>query len=388
MKKKVLITDARLRTSLFAIRSLGRNGVDVTAVDSREVNPLINLGFCSRYCKNRVYAPSVIMQTSMFIESLLEMSQRHDVLLPVSMFSIKAVAENIDRFRGKIKVPIADYDKIIKANDTRRLLEIAGRIGVPIPRMYPVEKIEDIEKISSSIEYPVFIKVRQEEELAPVSRRVIAYNAEDFIVKYRRMHSLQEFPLVQEYIRGRGYGFFALFNKDSRARAVFCHRRIREYPVDGGPSTLCESINEPSVIEYGMRILEELGWYGLAMVEFKMDQRTNKPVLMEINPRIWGSMPLAVFSGVDFPFLLYRMAAEGDIEPVTSFREGVKMRFLLTDVLSAAGYARKEKNMVRIGDFARDLFDFNIKEGIFSLGDPGPGLANSLKAAHKLFLGR
>ncbi len=41
------------------------------------------------------------------------------------------------------------------------------------------------------------------------------------------------------------------------------------------------------------------------MVEFKLDPRDNTPKLMEINPRFWGSLALAIESGVNFPYLLY-----------------------------------------------------------------------------------
>jgi predicted ATP-grasp superfamily ATP-dependent carboligase len=45
--------------------------------------------------------------------------------------------------------------------------------------------------------------------------------------------------------------------------------------------------------------------------------------LLEINPRFWGSLPLAIAAGVDFPVLLYRLATEGDVEPVRSYEVGI-----------------------------------------------------------------
>jgi hypothetical protein len=68
------------------------------------------------------------------------------------------------------------------------------------------------------------------------------------------------------------------------------------------------------------------------MVEFRLDDRDHLPKLMEINGRFWNSLPLAIASGVDFPFLLYRMAVEGDVAPVHAYRCGVQCRWLLGDL--------------------------------------------------------
>lgn len=82
-----------------------------------------------------------------------------------------------------------------------------------------------------------------------------------------------------------------------------------------------------------IRLLRELNWYGLAMVEFKVDPRDGVPKLMEINPKLWGSLNLAIASGVDFPALLYRLAVDGDVRPVFDYQVGVRCRFLLADSL-------------------------------------------------------
>ena len=75
-------------------------------------------------------------------------------------------------------------------------------------------------------------------------------------------------------------------------------------------------------------MLDILQWHGVAMVEFKKDSRTGEYVLMEINPKFWGSLDLSIASGVDFPYLACRMALDGDIEPVFSYRVGTKFRWL------------------------------------------------------------
>jgi predicted ATP-grasp superfamily ATP-dependent carboligase len=81
-------------------------------------------------------------------------------------------------------------------------------------------------------------------------------------------------------------------------------------------------------VELGTRLLKALGWYGIAMVEFKFDPRDNIPKLMEINPRFWGSLSLPIASGVDFPYLLCKMAIDGDIDIPPVYKSGIKSRWL------------------------------------------------------------
>ena len=382
---KVIVTDASQRTALYVIRSLGRRSIDVTAVE-KEVGRWTNLGFSSKYVEKRVVLPSVHDEPDLYLEGLLKICRGHDVLLPISMYSLKVVSRHIDEFRKILHVPVVNYEKLIKANNTETLINIANNAGIPTPKTYFIKDLNQVKEIAEDLNYPVFIKVKEELELAPANRNLMVSSAKELLEKYVELHRFQPFPLIQEYIKGEGQGYFAIFNRQSEPKVVFGHRRIREYPITGGPSAFCESHYNPKVMEYGDRLLRALNWYGLAMVEFKLDERDQLPKLMEINPRVWGSMPLAIASGVDFPYLLFKLAIDGDVQELRSFKEGVKVRFLINDIRAALSYLAKGKNKIAyIRKFIKDLFDMNVKEGILSLSDPKPGLVNITKAVRRLF---
>jgi len=186
-------------------------------------------------------------------------------------------------------------------------------------------------------------------------------------------------PYTDERLRaatghpGEALGVSLLFNGNAEPRALFVHKRLREYPLRGGPSTLRESVVRPTVAELGTRLLRALNWYGVAMVEFKVDPRDGVPKLMEVNPKLWGSLSLAIASGVDFPALLYRLAIEGDIEPVFDYRVGVRCRFLLGDVLHFLANPdrfRLQPSFFRFGDAAThgDIWDWRDPTPAFGLG--------------------
>ena len=80
-----------------------------------------------------------------------------------------------------------------------------------------------------------------------------------------------------------------------------------------------------------LALLEALHWRGAATVEFTRDARDGKPRLMQINGRLWNSLPLAVASGIDFPFLLYTLALQGTCPEQFDYRVGVRGRSLAPD---------------------------------------------------------
>jgi predicted ATP-grasp superfamily ATP-dependent carboligase len=114
--------------------------------------------------------------------------------------------------------------------------------------------------------------------------------------------------------------------------AVFGHRRLREKPPTGGVSVLSESIAIPDdALGYASRLLEELQWQGVAMVEFKVDSRDGVPKLMEVNGRFWGSLQLAIDAGVDFPNILLATLDDAPVPPAPPYRAGVRNRWFWGD---------------------------------------------------------
>jgi predicted ATP-grasp superfamily ATP-dependent carboligase len=192
----------------------------------------------------------------------------------------------------------------------------------------------------------------------------------DFPAAYTAVHARYPLPIVQECIPpgGEALGVAVLMNFASEARASFAYRRLREYPITGGPSTLRESAWNPGLQESAERLLSCLGWVGVAMVEFKVDPRDGRPKLLEVNPRFWGSLHHAILCGVDFPFLLYRLAVEGDVDRVRGYRVAAKSRSLLHgDLLHFL------KNPDRF-HLRPALYDFSIPDDVLSADDPLPTL--------------
>jgi protein-tyrosine-phosphatase len=111
----------------------------------------------------------------------------------------------------------------------------------------------------------------------------------------------------QEYVFGHGVGIELLFDHGKKVWH-FAHERVHEYPLSGGASSYRRSIAPPeAMLRDAEKLLAALQWHGVAMVEFKRNVR-GQYWLMEINPRLWGSLALSIDAGVDFPLGLLHVA--------------------------------------------------------------------------------
>ena len=371
----VLITHARVRSALATTRSMGKHRIRVVTADS--INP--STSFASRYSSASFVYPSYKLYPELFISSLKRHieKQKINVLLPIFEETF-IISKYMNNFPPEVNIPLSEYEKLISVNNKANLMNFASEIGINIPQTWKIDEISELIHIANKIEFPAVIKLV--EGVGSKGLRYI-FNEDELINEYKnivRKFNLQssKLPIIQEYIPGTGYGVSMLFNKGD-PRAIFTHKRIREYPITGGPSTARVSVRNSKMEKYATKLLKELEWHGVAMVEFKLDERTKKPVLMEINPRFWGSLNLSICAGVDFPYLLYTMAQEGDVQPTFNYKTGVKSRWMLGDCRALIDYLKTDKRMAVLKDFFKfsgsDLYYDDL-----SFEDPLPSVIELL----------
>jgi len=123
----------------------------------------------------------------------------------------------------------------------------------------------------------------------------------------------------------------------------FVHERLHEWPLTGGASTLRRAAGaETELVELTRRLLDRLEWHGVAMVEWRRaeDGTLN---LMEINPRLWGSLPLTIAAGVDMPRGLLALALGQPLAPQPAWRVGAIARNLTNDMQWFIGNLRANR---------------------------------------------
>ena len=142
-------------------------------------------------------------------------------------------------------------------------------------------------------------------------------------------------------------------------------------------SVLSQAIElDPALLEQSAALLHSFDWQGVAMVEYKIDARTGKTYLMEINGRMWGSIQLAIDAGVDFPLLLLRAAMNEPALPRKDYRPGSRLRWewgdvdnLITTIRHNGGPSANRASA--LGRFVAS-FRPGIRAEILRLSDPAP----------------
>ena len=329
---RVLVTDASRGSAVSIIRSLGRRGMHVIAADSKARSP----GFSSRYAADRLRYPPPDESPEEMVETLLAAARDRgiDLIVPVTDETILPLAAARERFAGVCTLALPDARGLAASHDKLATVDLAANLGVPLPRTVLVSTMREALPAAAALGWPVVIKPRYSRILhvgRGIERYEVTYAADEAALaeQVAKLEGRCD-VLLQEYCAGEGHGV-ELLASEGRPLAAFQHRRLREVPITGGASSFRESVAlDPLLFDYSSRLLGALDWTGLAMVEFKWGEEG--PRLMELNGRIWGSLPLAVKSGMDFPAGLADvcLGRGPDIEdpPRTSYPVGVRSRNL------------------------------------------------------------
>jgi predicted ATP-grasp superfamily ATP-dependent carboligase/protein-tyrosine-phosphatase len=332
-KRRVLVLDADMVPALTISRSLLRKGCVVDAA-SHKVNPL------SRYSnsvRDVFQYPDPLSGPEAFVEWLLEHARTHhyDLIIPVTERTLVALSDRRERLSDvKIAMPAADCLEV--ALDKSQTLALADRLDVPRPLGVTLTSLDELVDLKKSLKFPVVLKPARSISSAAGggSQLQVSYAFDNAELEAGCTHALRFGPvLLQELFLGVGVGV-ELIARNGKIAYVFQHRRLHEVPVTGGGSSLRKS--EPvmaSLLQASERLIAALDWSGVAMVEFKLNPVTQEFCLMEINSRFWGSLPLAVVAGADFPGMLLDMELDGEISPCRPYRNDIYCRLLSRDAL-------------------------------------------------------
>lgn len=327
--RTVIVTDGEQRSALAVVRSLGAACYRCIVTSSSRAS----IAGGSRFVTRTVPVPNALERPEEFADAIVALvaAERAAVVLPIAEQSLLAILPMRARLSPAI-VPFPDMAAFSALTDKERLLEEASRLGIAIPAQ---EILRDVNAVASmdlsGLHYPMVLKpARSVSERAGTRATFSVTYAVDASELRRKVRALPRaaFPLLlQQRVVGPGTGIFLLL-WDGKLKAQFAHQRLSEKPPSGGVSVYRESVS----IDEGLRdksraLLDRFGWRGVAMVEYKRDSATGQPYLMEVNGRFWGSLQLAIDSGVDFPRILVACALGEQSQQMPSYRVGVRSRW-------------------------------------------------------------
>ena len=307
---RVLVLGEDTRSFLTVIRSLGRAGLEVHVAWCPPDSSSLQSRYVSKVHWIRGYQHGDPACLAEFLELLRRES--FDLVIPCQDSAILP----LQRWRNQIE-PVAPIyllpERALEiAFSKQKTYELAEELGICLPRQRVVHSSAEVQAAADEFGFPLVLKPQASVELRNVSSRnkVIKLWKQSDLAHAETVVAEKGCVLIQEHFSGVGLGVEVLC-RAGEILTAFQHERIHE-PLFGGGSSYRKSVPlHQALLESTARLMKALDYTGVAMVEFKMNPNSGKWILVEINGRFWGSLPLSVAAGIDFPRYLYEMLRLG-----------------------------------------------------------------------------
>lgn len=365
---KVLILEGYTRQSLPLIHAFHNLGCCVSVLCSSKMD----LAYVSRYTDHRILGVCNRERPEDTMRQVLQLlsAEKFDLAVPTSDFSARLLSENKKLFSKYARIASADMESYEIAGDKLKTMEVCMRNQIPCPATLLNARSRE-EVLNTSMQYPIVMKPR------------VGYGA----IGFRKLETPGELKAIleksdvciedyvfQEYIPQTDLQYECAVFMDEReqAQTALVFSKNRWFPVNGGSSTLNITVDRPDIAENCEKLLKKIHWRGAADVDLIQDPRDGAAKIMEINPRVSGSVKICFEAGADQARQMLELAFGEEVTQYAHYTEGIRLRCTQTDLL----WFLKSPNRFRCKP---SWFSWHkTKEQIFYLNDPLPWLFFSL----------
>jgi predicted ATP-grasp superfamily ATP-dependent carboligase len=332
---------------LSIIQELGAHGVPCIAMDSVRA-----VGTFSRYARY-VRCPSPAGDESGFVEFLRDFCAAQPVkpvLIPTNDEWAMALAKGGPLLADVATLCVGGHDAVRLAVEKDRFYEFAQRRSYPVPTTWGPDELDRL----SQDDFPIVAKPRfrrnaSDGSLVGVLKemdrlRLTVLEDERALARFvATEHEVLSGMVFQEYIPGASDTMYTVglyVDRDHETRAVFTGRKVRGYPADIGDCMVGEVHGIPEeVVDLSITVARELGLTGIMEIEYKLDPRTGRFRLVEVNPRSWSWIGITPACGVSLPLIAYRDLALGvgpdDLQRVTAPDGSVRYYRSVADLVNS-----------------------------------------------------
>jgi predicted ATP-grasp superfamily ATP-dependent carboligase len=382
--------------SLTVVRELGEQGVPVHGV-ARDPSAI---AIASRHCRQWTLRPPGPIAA--WLPDLIAHTGARAVLA-ISESDLVELAALPPRI-GDCHILVPRPDRLARVLDKRQTLAVAGEAGLLVPRTWQPMPGEDFAARAGEMPYPLVAKWANPQEILPVLdaaglpwlKSDYVHGPDELRALLDRYAPIGRWPLIQQYCGGVGLGQM-LYMQDGRATLRFQHRRLHEWPPEGGVSTLCRA--EPAAqhqaqMRLSEKLLQALDWDGQAMVEYRYEADSGRYWLMEVNGRFWGSLPLAWHCGAHFAWEAYRRTVLGQADPARPPRDDLRARYMVPEtkrlvrLLLQPGRIEdprfRRRPLAEMTSYLAAFFDLHMRYYVFTRSDLRPWLRDMAQMVRKV----
>ena len=301
-------------TGLGIARSLGENGVSVIGLTAESGV----YGNFTRYAKIR-HCPDSRNEPEALATYLLRMGDElphGGVIFPTRDDDVVF----LDRFREKLELrytlAIPGRAALGACLDKWQTFQHAWHASIPSPNCWLIESDEDLERVLTEATYPAVLKAvaahhwrRSGNWKLVGGRKAIAVRSpEELRMEYATIARADRRALLQELIPGADDCLIIVgcyVDRQGKWVAGFNTQKVVQEPDGFGTGCVVQAAYRPELFAPTFRLLQSLGFTGIAEVEYKYDRRSDTLKLIEINPRPWDQHRLGNSCGINLIHLAY-----------------------------------------------------------------------------------
>jgi len=340
--RKVLVLGRDTRTILAIARSLGRRNIEVHVGWCLATAPALRSRFVRCVHAIGEYSP----QRTNWSKALraLVIEEEFDLVIPATEAAACALHRHRDQFADHPAFYFLEQRAFEIVFDKQRTYALAEQLRIPVPATRIMTAASLAGEPLTDVVFPAVVKPCASARDGDIGNKDFARTVNDMAEMYDHVELLLRHApevLVQEHFTGAGVGVELIADR-GKILSAFQHRRLHETIGFGSTYRTAEALS-PALLEASQRLMNSLQYTGVAMVEFRVDPSTGAWVMLDINGRFWGSLPLAVAAGADFPYYLYQLLVEGQRTISQDYQCGVRCRDLSADIRFALSSLRPKK---------------------------------------------
>ena len=333
--RRVLLLNAEYVQSICLGRSFQKQGWTVTCF----CNHKCSSGYVSRYLDERCISPDIKKEAALFEAFLTKYLDEHnvDLIIPMIDDSAEYLSCHKEELENKYGLICAVETKDIfdLARNKQRLMAICKEYNISHPLTYKLPSYSEKEYENTvdikNFPYPALIKP----DFSAGARGIERVNS--FNELKETISALQEnfgSCTLQQYVEQPEHYFNVMMyrGKDNRILGTTVVKIRRYFPLKGGTSCYCETIESPELLEDCKTLLERLDWHGFADFDVLEDIHTGDKKIIEINPRVPSSLQAAFAARIDFGKIFVADLFNEEL-PKFEYRTGQQIRWFGLDVM-------------------------------------------------------
>lgn len=289
-------------------------------------------------CRNFKYIDTFLtipyqLNNSEYTIALLQVIQEYaiQVIIPMSDSTSEYVCthkEVLESISCHCSTPHQESFTI--GTDKARFMHFCEKYGFSHPRTMALT-YNTIEDVATYVGFPAMIKPNRSVGARGIK---LVHSVTELKEAYPHIQKTYGDCTLQEYVDCAGLPYYNVMlyrNQKGQILGSVIIEILRYFPIQGGSSSLCKTIDNPELLQECIAILSKLNWVGMADFDVLVTPKGEYKII-EINPRVPASLRAADIAGINFPEIICCDLLGQDL-PTQRYKTNMYLRYFGLDIM-------------------------------------------------------